>query len=119
MTKKGEVVHMEMVAALTKEVARREFRRGSAGVSFPIAKGVRFHTGGFRGRSVVVGSEIQLVDTGLLAVTSSRVVFLGSRKTMEIPFTKLLGMDVFSEGARFHASNRQNAPLFKLESGEV
>jgi hypothetical protein len=38
MTKKNEVVHMETPAALMKEAAVREWRSGSSGVSFRIAK---------------------------------------------------------------------------------
>jgi hypothetical protein len=119
MTKKDEVVHLEMVAGLMKEVTLREFRGGSAGFSFRIAKGVRYRTGAFRGRSVVVGTELQVADSGPLAVTSSRVVFLGQQKTIEIPYSKLVGVEVFEDGIRFSASNRQNAPLFKLENDEV
>jgi hypothetical protein len=119
MTKKNEVVHLEMTASLMKEVLKREFRGGSSGVSFRIAPGVRYRVGAFRGHSVVVGSELQVADTGVLAVTSTRIVFMGGRKTMEVPFAKLVGMDGFSDGLRLHASNRQNAPLFRLESGDV
>lgn len=119
MTKKNEAVYLEMVAGLMKEVTLREFRGGSAGFSFRIAKGVCYRTGAFRGRSVVVGTELQVADPGVLAVTSSRVVFLGQRKTIEVPYSKLVGVEVFEDGIRFSASNRQNAPLFKVENGEV
>jgi hypothetical protein len=119
LTKKNEVVHLEMLAGLMKEVTLREFRGGSSGFSFRIAKGVRYRTGAFRGHSVVVGTQLQVADTGPLAVTSTRVVFLGSRKTIEVPYPKLLGVEVFSDGIRFSASNRQNAPLFRVENGDV
>lgn len=119
MTKKNEVVHLEMLAGLMKEVTLREFRGGSSGFSFRIAKGVRYRTGAFRGHSVIVGTQLQVADSGPLAVTSTRVVFLGGRKTVEIPYSKLLGVEVFTDGIRFSASNRQNAPLFRLENGDV
>lgn len=35
---------------------------------------------------------------------------------MEIPLAKLLNLDMFEEGVRIHASNRQKAPLFQLQS---
>jgi len=119
ITKKNEVVHLETLAGLMKEVTLREFRGGSSGFSFRIAKGVRYRTGAFRGHSVVVGTQMQVADSGPLAVTSSRIVFLGSRKTVEIPYSKLVGLEVFSDGIRFSVSNRQNAPLFRVENGEV
>jgi hypothetical protein len=119
ITKKNEVVHLEMMAALLKEVTLREFRGGSAGFSFRVAKGVRYRTGRFRGHSVVVGTKLEIADSGPLAVTSSRIVYLGQRKTVEIPYSKLVGVEVFADGIRFSASNRQNAPLFKVENGDV
>jgi hypothetical protein len=117
MTKKNEVVHLEIAAALMKEVVMREWRSGSSGVSFRIAPGVRYRVGNTRGRSVVVGTELQVEDTGTLAVTSQRATYMGSRKTMEFPYSKILGLDVFNDGVRFHSSNRQRTPLFKVESG--
>src|SRR5215211_5481626 len=75
ITKKNEVVHMETGAALMKEVAVREWRSGSSGVSFRIAKGVRYHVGQTRGRSVVVGTELLVEDAGILSITSQRVAF--------------------------------------------
>ncbi len=59
MLKTGEAVHYQTTAALMKEVTLREFRGGSRGVSIPIVKGVRYRTGSFRGRSVVVGTHFK------------------------------------------------------------
>jgi hypothetical protein len=112
--KRGEVVHLEVGAQLLKEVAVREFRAGSQGLSFQVAKGVRYRVGGMRGRMVTVGSEMQVQDTGTFSVTSQRVAYLGSAKSSEILFTKLMGMEVFSDGIRLQASNRQNPLLFRF-----
>lgn len=117
MAKRGETVHLETAAALMKEVVDREFRGGSRGVSVPIAKGVRFRTGSFRGKSVVVGSHLEAADTGLISVSSKRIVFMGTRKTIETPYAKLASLDAFTDGVRIHASNRQGAPLFKIPVG--
>jgi hypothetical protein len=116
MTKKGEVVHLETSAALMKEVAMREWQGGMSGVSFRIAKGVSYRTGAIRGKSVVVGTELQVADSGLLAVTSQRIAYMGN-KTIEMRYDKLMNLDVFSDGVRVHVSNRQNAPLFKVDPG--
>jgi hypothetical protein len=116
MTKQDEVVHLETAAQLMKETAVREWRGGTQGVSFRIAKGVSYRTGAIRGRSVVVGTEMKVVDEGILAVTSQRVAYMGN-KTMELQYRKLMNIDVFSDGVRIHVSNRQNAPLFRLGKG--
>jgi hypothetical protein len=119
MRKGDEAVYLESAAALMKEVAIREYQGGYGGYSFRIAKGVRYTTGRTRGRSVVVGTELQVADTGILTVSSKRLVYLGSKKSMEFPFAKLLSFEVFNDGIRLHSSNRQTTPLFKLESGDV
>lgn len=50
--KKDEQAHISVQADLLKEVILREYRGGYSGVSLRIAKGVRYHVGGARGRSV-------------------------------------------------------------------
>jgi hypothetical protein len=114
ITKRGEVVHLEVAAQLLKEVAVREFRGGSQGVSIPIAKGVRYRVGAVRGRMVTVGSQMTVQDTGTLSVTSQRIAYLGAAKSSEILYTKLMGMEAFADGIRLQASNRQNAFLFRF-----
>jgi hypothetical protein len=74
---------------------------------------VRYRVGQSRGHLVEVGVQTVVQDTGILSVTSQRVVFLGSKKTSEVLYSKLVGLEVFSDGIRLHASNRQNALLFK------
>jgi hypothetical protein len=80
-----ETVYLETFALLMKEVAIREYRGGYGGVSFRIAKGVRYSTGRTRGRSVVVGTELQEAHRGILAVTSKRVPSSVARKRWGSP----------------------------------
>jgi hypothetical protein len=117
IAKQDEVFHLEVMASLMKEVVLREFVGGSSGVSFRIAKGVSFRTSGFRGRSVVVGTELQAAESGLLVVSSQRVAYMG-KTTFEFPYSKLMYMEVFTDGIRVHVSNRQTASLFKVKDGQ-
>lgn len=117
MVKPGEIVHIEVTASLMKEVIDREFQGGSSGISVPLGKGLRYRTGSFRGKSVVVGSHLEAADTGTLSVSSRRVVFMGNRKTIDTPYAKLAGLDVYTDGVRLHASNRQAASLFTMAKG--
>ena len=117
MLKKEEVAHMETDAALMKEVVHREYVGGYSGMSFRVMKGVRFHTGGTRGKSVVTGTSLEVADTGTLTVTSQRAVYTGARQTIEMAYAKLLNLNVFDDGVRFHLSNRKNPPLFRLDAG--
>jgi hypothetical protein len=117
MAQRDEVVHQEMPAALVKEVAVREYRGGSAGVSVRVAKGVRFNTGRSRGQMVTVGTQIQTVDTGVLSITSLRVVFTGQRKAIESKYSKLVGLQVYSDALAISVSNRQAISTFKVHDG--
>lgn len=98
--KKGEVAHMSTEAVILKEVAVRQSRHGL-----------------WTGPSVVVGYRSEIEDVGLLTVTSQRVVYAGDRKTIEMPFSKLVSLNVVEDSVRFNMSNRKNAPSFEVTSG--
>ena len=120
LPKKGEIVHFETDAKLMKEVAVKEYQGGYRGFSIPIGKsGVRYRVGGVRGRMVQVGTQLQVADSGILAITNKRAVFMGSRKTLDMPFPKLVNLSVFDDGLQFHMSNRVNPPLFQLDRSEI
>lgn len=119
MMKRGETAHLETAAAIVKEVQIKEFRGGSRGMSFRVMKGVSYRVGAFRGQMHVVGTELQVQDQGTLTVTSQRAVFAGARKTVEVSYAKLIGLNVFTDGIQFHVSNRQTPTLFRVESGPM
>lgn len=92
------------------------FVGGSTGVSFRVAKGVRWRVGGMRGH-YVPGPELQTpVDQGTVSVTTARVVFTGGRATREWSFDKLLGVDASPDHkvALLHVSNRQKVSGLNL-----
>jgi len=120
LLKDGEVLHAQYPASLMKEVTQREWRAGTAGVSVPLGRtGVRFRVGAIRGQSVVVGTEMQVADTGVLSITSKRALFAGARKTLEMQYAKLANLNVYTDGVQFHVTNRQTAPLFTVRNAEV
>ena len=114
LLKRGEVAHGLYTAALMKEVVRREYRGGSSGVSIPIGMGMRYRTSRTRGRSVVVGTDLVPADTGQLLITSQRALFLGSKKTLEFRFDRLVGIQQYTDGIRLNVSNRQTASLIRI-----
>ena len=116
MPKKGETVHLETTGALMKEVAVREWRGASQGVSFRVAKGVRYRVGATRGHLVTVGTQLQVADTGILSITSTRAAYLGDRRTLDMPYSKLMGMHLYADAIQFSLSNRQTAPLIRVET---
>jgi hypothetical protein len=118
LPKKGEVVYYECSAKLMKEVAVRQYQGGYQGFSIPIGKtGVRYRVGATKGHSVQVGTQLQVADSGLLSITNKRAVYTGTRKTVEMLYSKLVNLTAYSDGVQFHLSNRVNAPLFTMPSG--
>ena len=118
LQKQGEVVHFECAASLMKEVAVREYQGGYQGFSIPIEKtGMRYRVGGSRGHSVEVGTTLNVADTGMLSITNKRAVYAGTRKTMDMPYSKLVNLSVYRDGIQFHMSNRVNASIFTVAGG--
>jgi hypothetical protein len=109
--KEGEVGHLVVGAELLKEV--RHTVRSYGGFSFRLAKGLYAHVG----QSVpYVSRSMQVADRGTLALTSRRIVYTGSKQSLEIPYSKLLALHIFTDGIQFNQSNRTSAPLFRLSS---
>ena len=116
LLKPGEVCYAEVGAGLLKEVAEREFRGGSQGISVPLGHGVRYRTGAFRGHMVTIGTHWQVVDSGMLTVTDKRVVYHGERKTLEFSFDKLATLNVYSDAIDLGVTSRQSTSSFRIMS---
>ncbi|MBF6175288.1 hypothetical protein [Nocardia blacklockiae] len=111
LLKKGETAlwAVESVALIEPRRHPGTYTRGYSGVSVRIARGVRYHVGGSRGR-YIPGPELQTpIDSGQAVITTSRVIFKGFQKTREWHFSKLLGIDTSPAGdaVLLHVSNRQ------------
>lgn len=118
--KRSELVHLEVQATLLKDVTVRQSQGGYSGFSFPIGKtGIRYRVGGYKGHSVEVGTKRVPADDGFLVISSQRAVFIGNKKTIELPYSKLVNLTVFSDGVQFHESNRQAAPVFLVSASDV
>jgi len=76
-------------AQLLEEKTKTRYVGGSAGVSFRVAKGVTFRTGGFRG-SPIKETYKEVTDTGNIYVTNKRVLFVGARKNVSYPINKII-----------------------------
>lgn len=98
LLRKDEIAHLCIPAAQLENVTvGRKYQGGSAGIQ--ITKGVRI--GAVRGKSVAV-KELQEVSHGELAITSTRVIFAGDRKSFDVPFAKLTHIEPFEDGIGFH-----------------
>lgn len=80
-----------------EQVTQREFRGGSLGVSFRVAKGVYIRPGAFRGRSVAT-SSMQHTDSGVLGITTKHIYFKGNSKSFRVRLEKIVSFDPYRDG---------------------
>jgi hypothetical protein len=119
LLKKDETPVLEVPATLLKEVADREFRGGSQGVSIPLGHGFRYRAGAYRGHMVTIGSHWEAADTGGLTVTDERTVYHGSRKTLEFQFSKLAALNVYSDAIDLGVTSREATSSFRVSDPEL
>lgn len=116
LLKAGEAALWDEPAELLKEVADREWRGRSSGVSVPIGLGMRYRVGQSRGHMVTVGTHWTSADTGVLTITDQRVVYHGTRKTLEFPYKKLATVNVYSDALTLGVTTRQATSTLRMES---
>lgn len=88
----------------------------SQGVSFKVAKGVRYRVGQSRGTFQQGEERPQVIDSGRGIVTNQRMLFVGPKRTTEWAFSKLVGFSLEEDGmAIFNVSNRQKASGFAYQ----
>jgi hypothetical protein len=114
LLKQDEIAYVDEPASLLKEVAEREFRGGSQGVSVPLGGGVRYRVGAVRGHMVTIGTHWQTADTGILTVTDRRVVYHGGRRTLEFTFARLVTLNTYSDAIDLGVTNRQSTSSFRI-----
>ena len=81
----------------------------SAGISVPVADGIRLRVGKSAGTFVQGDEEPTLIDTGDVSLTTQRVVFQGDKYTREWLYAKLIGIMHYADQPRtaIQVSNRQ------------
>jgi hypothetical protein len=110
MLQRGEVAYLTIEGAAFVEPKRApgQWQGRSSGASIRVAKGVSYRVGGSRGTFVQGEERPTPTDTGTFVVTDRRCLFIGSKRTTEWAFSKLVGYDTDGPGtAFFNVSNRQ------------
>jgi hypothetical protein len=85
------------------------YQGGSQGVSFRIAKGVSYRVGVSQGTLTKNPEQLQVVDQGSAIFTDKRIVFAGTKSNREWDFSKMVNVDVGTNGiyVNIAVSNRQ------------
>ncbi len=112
MLKKDEVAYGTIIGAGLVEPRRApgQWSGASHGMSFHVAKGVNYRVGQSRGTYTQGEERPTVIDSGLFVITNQRCLFVGSKRSTEWAYSKLLGFSLEGVGvAIFNVSNRQKA----------
>jgi len=115
--KKQEIVHFADSAVLKElKSVSLGYSGGSHGISFPIAKGVRYRVGAHRGHAV---KEDRFVETsqGFLLITNQRLFLhpYAGHKPLSIPLNKILAYQCFDNGIEVYKEGREKGYFFAID----
>ncbi len=109
--KRGEVAHWQESGAIFEEkVVSRGYVGGSSGFSVRLCRGLSYQVGSTRGQMVSRTAQVP-VSHGTLTLTNQRLAFTGDRKSVAVPWQKLLECSLYSDGVRFVADGRSKPTL--------
>lgn len=80
-----------------EDKTRRQFVGGSQGASIRVMKGVYYRVGAFKGHAVEHTERVH-IDTGWVVVTNKNIYFAGPRKSLRLPYPKIVSFEPFSDG---------------------
>lgn len=89
----------------------RQTRGGYGGPSIRLAKGISFRFGGVSARSES-HEELKKIDQGTLILTTKRLVFIGSKRTVNIDLRKILAIEPYKDGIGSQRENKQKTEYF-------
>ena len=116
LLKRNEIVHFAQDAELKEmKVVQVGYEGGSQGISFRIAKGVRYHVGASRGH-LVKDERYIVTSAGALIITNQRVLLAPSagNKPVSIDLKKILSYNCYEDGLIIYKSGREKGFLFVL-----
>jgi len=82
---------------------------GYGGGSFRVAKGVSLRTGRFQMES---HDELKTIDQGTFVLTDERVVFSGTKRTVNIDLKKILSIEPYSNGIGLRRTGKSRTEYF-------
>jgi hypothetical protein len=112
---KSELFYLstESNVAAIAEHHHAEYVGGYSGVSVRLMRGLSVRSGSSRGKKVD-RTSVDVDDYGTLYLSNQRVVFVGGRKTVDIPFSRLVSVEPYVDGLKV---NRTNASPLVLRTG--
>ena len=102
-----------------EQVTQREFRGGSLGVSFRVAKGVYVRPSAFRGRPVET-SSMQQTASGVLGITTKHIYFRGDGKSFRVRLEKIVSFEPYQDGLGIMRDTARAKPeIFRMGAADA
>jgi hypothetical protein len=95
--KEEQIIWVFSNSKYLEDKTRRQFVGGSQGISLRVMKGVYYRVGAFKGHAVE-STERVYIDTGWVVITNKNIYFAGSKKSVRIPYAKIVSFEPFSDG---------------------
>jgi hypothetical protein len=108
------VLWNEPAKILEEKVVSRGYSGGSSGVSFRVAKGVSLRVGAHKGQLISERGYIPVSD-GNLILTSKRILFQGTPKTLSIDLDKVLSFEAGQNIIACSDGKSEKLRIFQLE----
>lgn len=107
--KKDEKLVFDIPSVSYCEQRTVKFKGNTQGVSVRIMKGVSYRFGTFEG-----GTEQKVVtlDSGNFVLTTNRLIFSGSTKSIEYPLSKIVSIDPLEEGIMINRTGKTKMEYF-------
>lgn len=110
--KKKEIAYLVLGnIALHEPRAVRQTYGGYAGPTIRVAKGVSFRVGSVAARSES-HDELRNIDQGSLVLTNKRMIFTGSKRTVNIDLKKIIAIEAYKDGVASQRENKQKTEYF-------
>ncbi len=108
----------DVQAYLLKEVADRQVRFVTQGISVPLGGGMRYRIGMGAASPVTLGSHWTDADEGVLTLTDKRLVYHGRRRTLEFRLDKFASLAVYGDAIAVGVTNRSGNSHFRVGTPE-
>ena len=115
--KSKEIAAASVPATLCRYRTRTQYVGSSHGLSIPLGHGFRYRVSSFRGHPIQ-SQFLGEVDKGTLVVTNQRLVFLGSKRDVSTPLSKLLQVEPFSNAVGIARESKEARDIFLVPSPE-
>lgn len=111
ISKRGEISYWcEPVQVFEEKIVKKYQVGQSSGFSVRIAKGISYRVGSSRGQTVTE-TGLVMVGKGDFAITTHRLVFLGASTSIEMPWSKVVNLQLYSDALAVFVGSRSK-PLF-------